>query len=432
MRTSGVFALVVAGAALVSAAPGDEPLPWQVNKPLCKVEKSLFRKRPANGGAANYWVGYIGPKLERMEISSVERRDDIAEEIKQRFSEDNGRTWSPYQPLPPQLSYPKGVEIADSNNTWEYDPRSGANLQMYLRQVSFEGKPISYLGVHNFTYYRFTFDRGKTWSPLKQLRYEEGEDFDPKDPLKPAFLKRNQGYTGNNLLFHSNGTVIFGLAHTNAPGDPDNDKRGWKMGSVLMIGKWDTKARDYLWEAGQRVETNPDISGRGLMEPGLAELTDGRVLVVWRAAPGRRTPGHKYFSVSRDGGRTLAPVREWKYDDGSAFYSPSSIHQFHRHGVTKKLYWIGNICAKPPAGNNPRYPLIIAEVDEALAALKKKTVTVIDDRQPGQSEKVAFSSFTVLEDRENHKLELYLAVYGEDAKKPADADVYRYVVTLQQ
>src|SRR4029077_3447777 len=159
-----------------------------------------------------------------------------------------------YAPLPPMLSYPKGVEIAEAGNNWDYDPRSGAILQMYLRQISFEGKPISYLGVHNFTYCRFTFDRGKTWSPLKQLRYEEGEDFDPKDPLKPGFLKRNEGYTGNNLLFHSNGTVLFGLAHANAPGDPDNDKRGWKMGSLLMIGKWDASGKDYHWEAGQRVE----------------------------------------------------------------------------------------------------------------------------------------------------------------------------------
>lgn len=409
-----------------------EPPPWKENKPIVEVQKSLFRKRPAGGGAANCWIGYIGPKLERMEISSVERRDDIAEGLKLRFSEDNGRTWSNYEPLPPQLSYPKGVEIADSSNNWEYDRRSGAILQMWIRQVSFAGKPISYLGVHNYSYYRFTFDRGKTWSPLKQLRYEPGEDFDPKDPLKPGFLKRNEGYTGNNLLFHGNGTVIFALAHANAPGDPDNDKRGWKMGSLLMIGKWDPVAKDYHWEAGQRVETNPDISGRGLMEPGLAELSDGRVLVVWRASPGKRTPGHKYFSTSRDGGRTLTPVAEWKYDDGTPFYSPSSIHQFVRHQGTKKLYWLGNICEKPPRGNSPRYPLIIAEVDEAIPALKKKTVTVIDDRRPGQSESVTYSNFAVLENRETHRLELYFTVYGEDPKKELDADNYRYILTLRE
>jgi hypothetical protein len=145
------------------------------------------------------------------------------------------------------------------------------------------------------------------------------------------------------------------------------------------------------------------------------------------------TGGGRNLFSRPGGGRNL-----FSRQKGSCHLRPSTSgpatpgKQFHRHGVTKKLYWIGNICAKPPAGNNPRYPLIIAEVDEALAALKKKTVTVIDDRQPGQGEKVAYSSFTVLEDRENHKLELYLAVYGEDDKKPADADVYRYVVTLQQ
>jgi hypothetical protein len=31
-----------------------------------------------------------------------------------------------------------------------------------------------------------------------------------------------------------------------------------------------------------------------------------------------------------------------------------------RDSVTGKLYWIGNICAAPPSGNSPRYPLVIA------------------------------------------------------------------------
>jgi hypothetical protein len=297
---------------------------------------------------------------------------------------------------------------------------------MWLRQIAVKGI------YHNFTYYRLSRDLGRTWTAPKQLRYEAGEPFDPADPLKPAFLKHNEGYTGSNVLVHSNGTLIHCLAHANAPGDPRNDERPWKMGSLCFIGKWNAAARDYEWTAGKRVEIAPEVSSRGLMEPEVAELTDGRVLVVWRGSNTSTTPGRKWFSVSSDGGRTLAPVREWKYDDGSQFYSPSSYHRMIRHSVTKKLYWVGNICKDPPSGNSPRYPLVIAEVDETIPALKRKTVTVIDDRRPGQGAGIQFSNFSLLEDRETHALELHLTTYGQeaDAKDWASADSYKYTLTL--
>ena len=159
-----------------------------------------------------------------------------------------------------------------------------------------------------------------------------------------------------------------------------------------------------------------------LMEPEAAELENGDVFVVWRGSDTPETPGRKWFSLSTDGGRTLGPVRELAYDDGSRFYSPSSYHRMIRHGVTGRLYWIGNVCAEPPRGNSPRYPLVIAEVDEILPALKRGTVSAIDDRRPGQGPEVQYSNFSLLEDRETHELELYLTDYGAD---PADCHRYR-------
>jgi hypothetical protein len=102
-----------------------------------------------------------------------------------------------------------------------------------------------------------------------------------------------------------------------------------------------------------------------------------------------------------------------------------------RHSVTKKLYWFGNICMTPPSGNSPRYPLVLAEVDETTAALKRSTVTAIDDRQPGQGD-VQFSNFALLENRETHELELYLTTYGQEPNSDdwASADSYKYTLTL--
>ena len=44
-------------------------------------------------------VKYLGAGLRRREIVGLQGKSDLAEKIKVRFSEDNGRTWSPLVPL---------------------------------------------------------------------------------------------------------------------------------------------------------------------------------------------------------------------------------------------------------------------------------------------------------------------------------------------
>jgi len=401
-------------------------VPRKENAPIVKIKKETYKRHPRPRAAAMVSVRYVGPKLERMEIHALEIRDDVPSEPKCRLSTDNGRTWSPFVPLPPTLSYPKGVEVWEGSGAKFYDPVSGVLVDTWLRQIALKGH------YNNFTYYRLSRDYGRTWTTPKQLRYEQGESFDPDDPLKPGFLKHNQAYFGSNILRHSNGTLIHAVAHANAPDDAGNDSRPWRMGSLCFIGRWDAEAKDYRWTAGKRVSISPDISSRGLMEPEVAELTDGRVLVVWRGSNTAKTPGRKWYSVSTDGGAILSTVKEWSYDDGSRFYSPSSYHRMIRHSVTGRLYWIGNICAAPPSGNSPRYPLVIAEVDEAIPALKRRTVTVIDDRRPDQPAAIQFSNFSLLEDRQTHDLELYLTAYGEDPASVYTADSYKYTLTFRK
>ena len=150
------------------------------------------------------------------------------------------------------------------------------------------------------------------------------------------------------------------------------------------------------------------------------------------AANTSTTPGREWYSVSTDGGMNLSPVAELKYDDGSEFYSPSSFERLIRSSATGKLYWIGNISATAPSGDTPRYPLVIAEVDESgtVPALEKNTVTVIDDRQPRQPDGIQFSNFTVFEDRESHALDLYMTVLGEDPSNTFTANSYKYVIDV--
>jgi hypothetical protein len=406
-------------------AASEASIPWKVNGPIVHVNKELAATHPRPGAAALIDVRYVGPNFERQEIRCVEFRDDVHNERTVRLSHDDGQSWSQPRPLASTDVYYNGREVWEGSIAQEYDPLADVLVDIWLRQIR-QGDQF-----HCFSYSRTSRDGGQTFSEPRQLQYEPGPNFDPQDVESAEFLRANQAYPGSSICRHSNGTIIHAVAHANARHDAENDSRAWRLGSLCFIGRWDADRGDYEWRAGERVEISPEVSSRGLMEPEAAELADGRVLVVWRGSHTSTTPGKKFFSLSSDGGLTLSPPTEWRYDDGSAFYSPSSYHRLIRHSQNGKLYWFGNICATPPLGNSPRYPLVIAEVDDESGAILRSTVTAIDDRQPGQPAALQFSNFSLLENRRSHAFEVWLTQYGERTENVFSADAYLYTLTLE-
>ena len=400
----------------------DEPAPppWEENKRIVEVTKTVYRTPPKGGGAPCMWTFYSGPNLERLEQNWTDT-GDIWKNSAPRLSLDNGKTWADCEPLA------DGYYTRDGYTIWEwswadpvYDPASGLLVQPWNRQL-LVGRQY-----HDFPYYITSSDFGRTWSKPEPLRYEPGEDFDPEDPGKPAFLLNNQAQPGFLIRLRESGDLLLSACLANAPDDPKNSERVWKLGALCWRGKWNADSQSYDWTAGERVQIDAEQSSRGLLEADLAELNDGRTLVVWRGSDNQYTTGHKWFSLSSDGGMTLTKPAQWRYDDGSPFYSPSSYHRLLRHSLTGKLYWLGNISHDPPVGNSPRHPLIIAEIDEQKAAIRKNTVTLVDDRKPDQPVGIQFSNFSFFENRETHDFEVYLTCYGEDPGDVHNANIYRY------
>lgn len=411
-------------------------MPWVNNPPIVTVDRSIHRPhaKPHMAEMTSRW--YVGPGLEMMETAAQETLDDVGENITARWSSDNGKSWS------------EPVDIQKSNNidyggqiVWEggwantYDPTSKRLVQMWLRQIIVDKL------YHCFTYIRTSTDQGRTWSEPQQLTYEPGPRFDPKAPASGKFLNRNEGYPGNNILVRSDGTLAVALAHANDPFDTGNATRPWKMGSRILTGRWNAERSEYQWRPSELIRILPSQSARGLMEPEIAELPRSRLLIVWRGSDqgwdGTKAtePGRKWFSLSLDGGNSTTPPLPWRYDDGTSIYSSSSIHRMIRHSRTGKLYWIGNLSVGPPQGNSPRYPLLIAEVDDETGLLKKSTVTTIDDRDPNKHDfNFQLSNFSLYENRETHSLELFLTTYGQipGQENWNTADSIRYEVTLRQ
>ncbi|MGD9128054.1 MAG: sialidase family protein [Planctomycetia bacterium] len=418
-----------------------EPLPWEVNRPIATVKRELYRAHPKPKVAMFVGQRYMGPGLELEETASYMSSSDTPYKPKQRRSTDNGRTWSDFEPIDEVITHVNGTRICWGMFAATYDPASKAMVAIWLRQTKHKGI------YYNHCFIRLSHDNGRTWGEPYLLRYEKGSDFDPDDPFKKDFLEHNSCYPCQNICPRQDGSLLLAGSCCHVPDDaPDlNSEKippGFKGtpahgrygGANNFVGRWNAKTKKYDWTSSNVVWVPRNVSSRGLSEPAVAELKDGRLLTIYRCSNVRlnskQQPGRKRYTISTDGGKTIGPPRELTYDDGTQFYSPSSYHRLIRHSQTGKLYWIGNLSPHPAKGNSPRYPLVIAEMDEQKVALKKNTVTLIDTRRDGESAKLQLSNFSLLENRETHALEILLPRLGADPKDFWGSDAYKYTLIL--
>ncbi len=406
--------------------PGAAPLPVPPPGPI-EVEKELYVAHYEPGRGADLMLYENAPGVYEEKVTYPTTADPYGTGYMRR-TYDNGKTWSE----PVGVESPFHYEWDEASQTdirvyWGtyarvYDPEHERTVSMWLRQSQMNPGSWDY---PNHSFARSSADLGVTWSEPTLLKYEPGGDFDPDDPFQPSFLNSNTGYFPASIIRHSNGTIIAPLGDVNDPGNPSSQRSG-----LCFIGQWDEQKDDYTWTAGERVTVPSTISSSGLDEPDLAELSDGRVLVVWRTSASADNPGRRWYTVSDDGGQTLSDVQEMKYDDGTSFYSPASYCRMIRHSVTGKLYWIGNICEGPPSGNLPRYPLVIAEIDEENLALVRDSVTIVDQKLPGDSTGVQLTNFPVVENPETHDFELYMYRIGADPSDFWGNDCYKYTISF--
>ena len=226
----------------------ETPMPWDENAPIVDVKREVYREHPAKGVSAWTSVRYVGPGLLREEIHTQMAASDTPTKPMRRRSDDNGYTWSDFEPMPEIVLRVKGQRVYWGAGPEFYDAEHRITVSIWLKQPYLEGRH------HNHCFVRTSRDLGLTWEEPKLLRYEPGDDFDPENPFNPGFLRHNQAYCGSNILRRSDGTLVHCVAHANAPGDPQNDQRPWRMGSLCFLGKWNAEEGNYDWRPGRRVE----------------------------------------------------------------------------------------------------------------------------------------------------------------------------------
>jgi len=383
------------------------------------LPREQYLPAPAEDTALWFSVSYIAQELTREEIHRTSGESDAYQNYQRRVSRDNGRTWDDLLLLPDVTCQLPDGGIVNYPGGHHTDSFLGNSYEKKMRRIwpGMEIYTFNWGGhAHPFNDHVFVIENGE-----KEilLRYEEGPDFNLENPFDPEFCKTNCAYFGVGMAFAADGTAYFPLVcHTS------KDETAHTTGGIVLMrrnpasGEWLPSNQQYL---------PPELTSRGLLEPDVAVLENGTILVVARGNDTPSTPGRKWFALSTNGGETLSQVNELRYDDGSRFYSPSSIHSFQRSEKNGKLYWLANITEDPPQGNGPRYPLYIAEIDETKVAVKKDSLVEVDRRRDEDPDVVQLSNFSVLENRETKDIEIYITRLGENPNHFWQTPVYRYL-----
>ena len=421
---------------------------------ICTIQKHLLIPAPNAQTATTDRVQYIGLGLKQRQLRANISSSDWSHTNRERYSDDNGRTWSPWQVVFDKAPEQNGFVQSggpSQEGSGPLDPQSGMLIKPVFQRI-LAGDPEEALsalwsGDRRFSdhgFYQLSADNGESWGDGHLLKYETGPDFDLEDWGNPEYFRTNEMYIGG-IAVHSKGNVIIAATIPVPYRDKEDEKvpvvfpntyrEGCVAGAMCFVGKWDPEIKDYNWRTSNRIFLPRKVSTRGLVEIDISELKDGRLLLIMRGSntgmDSLECPGRKWISISSDGGLTWSEITDLRYDTGEQFYSPATFAKTIRSAATGKLYCFLNISNDPPVGNGPRYPLQVAEIDEEKVCIKKETVTIIDDRHPGlDSANLQLSNFGLLEDRESHHVELTLTRIGErgGGNKVWDADTYRYII----
>jgi hypothetical protein len=340
-------------------------------------------------------------------------------------SPDNGRTWTvlPANPafdaklphgyrrdaFPVFVDHTNGriLKVIPSLDTRGLDPR--INEPAIAEQASYLRYRVSIDGGKTFLFDEPIVQKGKT----------------PQNPFDGVYTGKNgvyMGDVGSQIIRTRAGRIIVpAQARVLGPdGKLFSPGGGWTYHDVLMvIGRWRNDNR-LDWTIA-RIAADPARSTRGMIEPTLAELSDGRLLCVMRGSnggakdPNCKIPSYKWRSVSSDGGLHWSKPKPWTYDDGTPFFSPSSMSLLLTHS-SGRIFWIGNISPTNCRENDPRYPLVISEVDRNTLRLIKNTLLTVDTKRPDESG-VNLSHFWGYEDRETNEIVIVGARYSVDYNK---------------
>ena len=334
-----------------------------------------------------------------------------------KVSDDNGHTWSPLVWQPDfAANLPHGYRREPVTAVCDRRAHRFVALFNALDTPGLDPSAIE-PPIAQQTYYlryRVSQDGGRTWlfdEPIIQIGA-----YDAKHPLDGVWVGTNAIYLGDVgciPIVNRKGQVLVPAQMTvvGPDGKLFNPAGGWTYTEVVvLIGTWMKNGR-LSWSLSQRVSGDPARTTRGLIEPTLAEFSDGRILMVMRGSNGGKSdpkhalPSYKWFCISKDGGKSWSRPSPWTYDDGKTFFSPSSMSALFKHS-SGRVFWAGNWSPTNCVGNSPRWPLVMGEVNrKSLHLIRRGMITLDTEQAEDRSQgRLDLSHLTLLEDRATREI----------------------------
>jgi hypothetical protein len=393
------------------------------------VRREVFLRSPGKGTAVMAHAVYSAARGgDMLSFETRMSRSDTADVVFVRRSPDHGRTWGPPEERPTREARPDGTLRRHMGGGW-VDPATGRYLEFRTQGVLPTDNPLEGMSHWNI-WYRVSEDGGRTFTPLAQLIHE-GRDFDAAHPLPGVYTGKSCVMLGDltcRPVARQDGAILLPAQVT--PLTPEGKLYNPTNGhtytdAVVLTGRW--RGNRLAWTMSPPIQGDPARSTRGMVEPTLAWLDGGRLLNVLRGSNDRnpKLPSHKWAVWSTDGGATFTKPAPWTYSDGEPFFSPSACSQLLEHS-SGRIFWLGNLLPQNPAGNRPRYPFVIGEVDRKSGLLHRNSVRTLDDLQPGESNLLTLSNFLAREDRQTREICLHMTrLFAHADGWLGDAYLYR-------
>lgn len=366
-------------------------------------------------------------------------RDDTPDIAWLRHSNDGGKRWTDPQPWPTCFDRPLGTERRHHRGGY-FDPLSQRYITFWNQGVLPNDMPMD--GLTRWTvHYSVSEDNGLS-DLFNQQVIHDGPDYDSNHHMPGVSVGRNAmmlGDLGQRPLTRSDGVILLPVQVTpiGPAGHYHNPGKGYTYTDcMILMGRWRADRR-LAWTCSARLIGDPTRTTRGVIEPTLAELDDGRILTVMRGSNDvcPDWPAYKWHALSYDGGDTWSTPQPWTYDDGEPIFSPSSCSQLLRHS-SGLLLWLGNVRPTNPHGNGPRYPIVVGTVNPRSGCLQRGSIYTIDDRREDESPRLALSNFYAREDYGSGDLLFYMSrFYAKQAQgQPVDytAHSWCYRITVKQ
>lgn len=344
-------------------------------------------------------------------------------------SDDHGRTWTPAQPKPDfdgklRKGFRRGLYPAFVDPVADKIVTLVLALDVPDLDPNIEEPPIG--ENEYYLRYRVSIDGGKTYL-FDDRVIQQGDGFDDKHPIDDVWLGQNGYYLGDVgciPICTKEGKI---LVPVQVPLLGEDGKLSLPGGGFthqytrMLIGTW-TEDHKLTWEVSSKIVGDPDRTSRGLFEPTLIELPDGRILCLMRGSnggtrdPDCKWPAHKWSSISDDSGKTWSEAKPWTYSDDGELFSPSAMSQLMKSS-DGRIFWLGNVNETNCCGNNPRYPLVIGQIDPKSTGLIKSTVIPLDTLQPDDKEGLNLSHWLAYEDRSSGDIIVPMRRWTADYKK---------------